>query len=191
MRIGLKKTIKYSSGSYFLTMTVVEWVDIFTRKRYADIVLDTLRFCIKNKGLHVYAYVIMSNHLHIIVNCDSGHKLEDIIRDFKKFSSKTMMESIRREPESRREWLVERFSKAAREHTKSHQFKIWQDGNFAIELYSERFTWTKIRYIHLNPVRAGLVKEETHWVYSSATNYQEMDSILKEVDCLAPPLLRI
>ena len=65
---------------------------------------------------------------------------------------------------------------------------IIRDFNHAIELYSERFTWIKVRYIHQNPVRAGLVTSPEFWKYSSASNYQEMKSVLPEVYRLTPPL---
>lgn len=35
---------------YFLTFTIVDWVDIFTRKSYKDIIIDSLNYCIKHKG---------------------------------------------------------------------------------------------------------------------------------------------
>ena len=75
-------------GIYFVTVTVVEWVDVFTREEYKNIILDSLRFCQTEKGLEVYAWVIMSNHLHLIISSTvDGQKLSDIVRDFKKFTS--------------------------------------------------------------------------------------------------------
>jgi putative transposase len=68
---------------YFITCTVVQWIPIFTRKPYFDILIDTLRFCRQHKGLKVYAYVILDNHLHLVV---AGDRLTDIIRDFKNYS---------------------------------------------------------------------------------------------------------
>ncbi len=71
---------------HFITFAVVEWIDVFTRRSYADIVLDSLRYCIANKGLKVHAWCIMSNHVHMIVSPPDGN-LSDILRDFKKFTS--------------------------------------------------------------------------------------------------------
>ena len=86
MKQGVKHTIKFN-GSYFLTATVVGWIDVFTRKAYNDTVIDSLQYCIQEKGLNVYAYCIMSNHLHMVVNCDEPYQLADVIRDFKKHTS--------------------------------------------------------------------------------------------------------
>jgi putative transposase len=67
---------------HFITCTVHQWVDVFSRKQYADIFLDSIRYCQANKGLKVYAWVIMTNHLHLIIGSHT-HPLSDIIRDFK------------------------------------------------------------------------------------------------------------
>ncbi len=188
MQTGIKHTIKKPEGSYFMTLTIVEWIDLFTRERYSKIIIESLKFCSNNKGLNIFAYVIMSNHVHLIANCESNQNLSDILRDFKKFSSKQIIDSIKSEPESRRDWMLERFSKAANSHTKKHSYKVWQDGNHAIELYSEKFTWTKLQYIHKNPVRAGLVFQPEQWKYSSASNYLELESAFQNVHCLTPPV---
>lgn len=97
--------IKDQSGLYYLTLQIVDWVDIFTRPVYRDIVIDSLRHCIHNKGLQVFAYVIMSNHVHLVSQSSIGD-LSGTIRDFKKYTSNKMLETIEMMPESRREWLL-------------------------------------------------------------------------------------
>jgi len=49
---------------YYLTFQIVGWVDIFTRKNYRDIVIESFKYCQGNKGLELYAYVIISYHIH-------------------------------------------------------------------------------------------------------------------------------
>ena len=71
---------------YFLTFTIVGWVDIFTRKIYRDIVLESFRYCQENKGLDLFAYVIMSNHIHLIARSRDGD-LSAVVRDFKRYTS--------------------------------------------------------------------------------------------------------
>lgn len=183
MKQGVKHTIKKNS-SYFLTLTVVGWIDVFTRKNHKDVIIDSLRYCIENKGLNVYSYCLMSNHMHLIVNCNEPFELKDVIRDFKKFSAKKILDQMVNEPESRREWMLKEFSKAADSSLKHKNYKFWQEGNHAIELFSEKFTWDKINYIHRNPVEAGFVNHGSEWKYSSASNYHEKESILSEVYCL-------
>ncbi|MEP7376786.1 MAG: transposase [Chitinophagaceae bacterium] len=71
---------------YFITYAVVEWVDVFTRDEYRNILLDSWRHCQKEKGLQIHAWVIMTNHVHQIISRKGEHKLEDIMRDMKKFT---------------------------------------------------------------------------------------------------------
>jgi putative transposase len=167
---------------------VVGWIDVFTRKNHKDAIIDSLRYCIANKGLNVYSYCLMSNHLHLVVNTNDPFELKDVIRDFKKFSSKKILTQILNEPESRREWMISEFSKAGGESKKHTNYKFWQAGNHAIELINERITWTKINYIHNNPVKDGFVEKTEDWKYSSASNYHEHESLLNEVYCLPRPL---
>jgi putative transposase len=95
-------------------MTVVDWVDTFTRKEYCYDIIDTFKYCQENKGLVNNAWCIMSSHLHIICRATEGFRLSDIIRDFKKFTAKKIIDRITNEPESRREWLLYRFEYAAK-----------------------------------------------------------------------------
>ncbi|MDQ3191579.1 MAG: transposase [Bacteroidota bacterium] len=65
MSIGYQ--IKEQDKLHFVTLQVVEWVDIFTRQKYRDIIILNLAYCQKNKGIEIYAWVIMSNHIHLLV----------------------------------------------------------------------------------------------------------------------------
>jgi REP element-mobilizing transposase RayT len=98
-----------SKAPTFITITVVDWVDLFTRPVYCNILDESLNYCIKEKGLSVHAYVYMTSHIHLIVTAFDG-ELQNIIRDFKKFTSKKLIEAIRQHPESRREWLLQKFN---------------------------------------------------------------------------------
>ena len=98
-----------TSSAYFLTFTVVGWVDVFTRTQYANIILESLEFCRKNKQLEIFSYVIMSNHLHIIARHTDG-RLNEVIRDFKSFTAKKIINEIETNPiESRKDWLLHLF----------------------------------------------------------------------------------
>ena len=163
-------TIKDQEKPHFITCTVVDWIDVFTRKVYKDIVVSSLEYCIKEKGMVLYGYVIMSNHIHLIVQSKEG-RLSDLVRDFKKFTAKNILEAIQTEPESRREWMQALFKKATESHTRNKNYQFWQYGNHAEEIYTLHFMWDKLNYIHLNPIRAGIVEKAQHYIYSSASNY--------------------
>ncbi|MES2544554.1 MAG: transposase [Bacteroidota bacterium] len=145
---------------HFITATVVDWVDVFSRKIYRDSIIECFEYCIKNKGMILNSYVIMSNHIHMIVQSDKG-ELSNLLRDFKKFTAKIILEKIQTEPESRKEWILERFQSATETHSRNKNFQFWQYGNHAEEIYSEKFMWSKIDYI-----------------YSSASNYVDGKGII-------------
>ena len=170
--MSIKNKIE-SNSIYFLTLTVVDWVDTFTREEYRQIIIDSLKYCQKEKGLEIYCWCLMSNHLHLIAaGKENGQfTLSDILRDFKKFTSKAIVQMIKDIPESRRKWLLDRFEFAGRYNKKIEFYKFWQDGNEAKEVYSAEFLQQKITYIHNNPVRAGWVIEPQHYKYSSAIDY--------------------
>ena len=121
-------TNRDQSLPHFITATVVDWIDVFSRKNYSDCIIECLDFCIKNKGMIVYGYVIMSNHIHLIIQSNEG-KLSDLIRNFKKFTAKSILEKTQTEPESRREWMLERFKLATESHSRNKNYQFWQYGN--------------------------------------------------------------
>ena len=162
--------IHKQDAAYFITLQVVHWIDLFTRKRYRNILTDSMNFCIHQKGLTVYCYVIMSNHVHLICSADRKD-LSKILKEMKTFTSRKIIESIMREPESRREWLLKMMSEAADRHSRNSHYQLWTHENHAIECFSPKFTFQRIRYTHLNPVRAGIVDKEEDYLYSSARDY--------------------
>ena len=174
---------------HFFTITVVDWVDVFSRKNFRDVVLECLTFCVKNKGMILYSYVIMTNHIHLIIQSEDG-KLSDLIRDFKKFTAKTILDKIQTEPESRRDWMLERFKLATETHSRNKNYQFWQLSNHAEEIYSEKFMWSKIDYIHFNPVRAGIVSSPQDYIYSSASNYVNGKGII-DVEIVQIPIVDV
>jgi putative transposase len=164
--------IRQSGGTYFVTSTVTGWVDVFTRQRYRDIVLDSLSFCIRQKGLTVHAWVVMSNHLHLIASVSDEAYLSNVLRDFKSFTSKAILHSIATEAgESRKEWMLALFGTAGKMNAANTGFQLWQNGNRAVSLYSPAVLKQKLDYVHNNPARNGLVALPEHYLYSSAKDY--------------------
>jgi putative transposase len=174
--------IRDQSATHFLTFTIAGWIDIFSRQRYRNILIDSFQYCRKNKGLLIGAYVIMTNHIHIIWTA-SNNNLSDIIRDFKTFTSKAISASVEAEPESRREWLLYMFHFFANRTNANDNYKVWTGNNHPEEIHSERFLKSKLNYIHQNPVRAGLVGEASHFLYSSAADYEGRKGLM-EIDLL-------
>jgi REP element-mobilizing transposase RayT len=161
-----------SSIPNFITITVVDWVDLFIRPSYFRIIDDSLSYCIENKGLVVHAYVYMSSHLHSIVS-SKGEELQNIIRDFKKFTSRELLKAINESSESRREWLLNKFSYAADRIKRGVNYKIWKNGFHPILLDTNVKLEQRLHYLHENPVSAELVYHERDWVNSSYSVYEE------------------
>jgi REP element-mobilizing transposase RayT len=155
--------------TYFITITIVDWVDLFTRECYVNILLDSIIYCQKYKGLEVYCYVIMPSHAHFILGCDG--KLSNILRDLKEHTSKKIIAEIyENKQESRREWLLDKFSNGVNSKTGKQSYRLWQEGNHPIMLYSDKFITQKQNYIHMNPVESGIVSQPQHYRLSSASD---------------------
>lgn len=160
--------IRDQSAMHFITNTVVDWVDVFTRQRYRDIIIDSLNFCITQKGLEVYGYVIMSNHLHMILRSKTAN-LSDTIRDFKRFTARAIIDMIKdAHDESRREWMLHRFAWNGSHNVRNAENQFWIQDNRPEEIYTQKFFMQKLNYIHENPVRAGIVAKAEDYVYGSA-----------------------
>ena len=164
--------------AYFITITTVGWIDVFTRLRQKMALIDSLIYCQKNKGLKIYAYCIMSNHLHMLCEAPKGESLYNTVRDFKKFTSKQIIKNIIEYPESRRHWMLSYFKNSCSHLARDQQYKVWQNGYHAEYATSKWFIRQKIYYIHNNPVKARIVERPTDYVFSSAKNYASLAGIL-------------
>lgn len=169
-----KYKITDEDKAYFVTLTTVDWIDVFTRVNHKKLIADSLNYCIKNKGLAVFAYCLMPSHLHMICRVDGKGLLSDVIRDFKTFTSKKIIEQIQEESESRREWMLNYFAKACAHLKRAQKYKVWQDGNQAKEIFSNSFLYEKLEYIHNNPVKDLIVEKPWEYLYSSARNYADL-----------------
>jgi putative transposase len=167
--------------AYFLTLTVVGWIDVFTRKNHKLAIIDSLRYCQKEKGLIIFGYCLMSSHLHLIARADENCNLSDILRDFKKHTSKSILKQILNEPESRRDWMIQYFRDSGEQLKGITNFKFWQDGNHAEEITSNKFFDEKLDYIHMNPVKEMIVENPEDYFFSSARNYAGLNNYLEIV----------
>ena len=163
--------IRDQFGVHFITFAVVQWVDVFSRYCYAETVLNSLLYCVKEKSLHVHAWCIMSNHVHLIVSAEKGD-LSDILRDFKSFTSKKILQQIEdNKEESRKNWMLWIFKKAGVANSRNEVSQFWQQDNQPVQLQTTEFTLIKLNYLHNNPVKAGIVESPEDYLLSSARDY--------------------
>ena len=152
--MGFKYNIK-SREIHFLTFTVVDWADVFTRLEYKNIIVDSLKYCQDKKGLNLYGWCLMTNHIHLLADARPDFTLSDIFRDYKKFTSKAVVEEIIKTQESRKAWMLDRFYFNGKYNPKIKNYKFWQDGMHPKEVITKDFFNQKLEYIHNNPVKAG------------------------------------
>ena len=166
---------KYKVGEdsipHFVTFSVVGWIDVFTRDTYKQLIIDSLQYCITNKDLQLHAWVIMTNHIHLIISSKTN-RLEDIVRDLKKFTSRQIIKAISENmQESRKEWMLNMFRYAANNNNNNTIHQFWKQDYHPIELNNNNKLQQRLNYLHENPVRLGLVWEPWHYKYSSAIDY--------------------
>jgi REP element-mobilizing transposase RayT len=170
-------------GVYFVSFSVVEWLDVFIRNEHKNILLDSLQYCQQEKGMEIFTWCIMTSHVHLIFRSSKENvKPEQLLGDFKRFTSKEIIKAIKANPqESRKVFLLERFEKAGAMSSNVLNYQFWCHDNKPIELWSNKVIDEKINYIHQNPVEEGLVFKAEDYVYSSAIDYAGEKGLLDDV----------
>ena len=129
----------------YVTCTTVGWIDLFTRPVYKNIIINSWKYCQQQKGFHIVAYVIMSNHFHLIGWVDAGQTpnqtLSTVLRDIKRHTTRELVKAIKTEPESRREWMLKLFQYYAKKNRPKQQHQIWAEGDHPIALWSPHVIW--------------------------------------------------
>lgn len=179
---------KYKVGEdaipHFVTFSVVGWVDVFSREQYKELLMESLQHCQQHKGMVLHAWVIMTNHVHLIISSNTN-KLEHIVRDLKKYTSKQIIKSIQENnSESRKEWMLNLFGYAGKNNTNNKEYQFWKQDYHPIELNSTEKIKQRLDYLHENPVRSGLVWEPWHYKYSSAIDYYTNEHGLLKIELL-------
>ena len=155
--MGRKYAIRDQSKFYFVTFTVVNWIDLFIRDEYRQVFLESVRYCQREKGLEVGAWCMMTSHVHMILGTKGENKLEDIIRDLKSFTSRHIRKAIEAHSgESRKEWMLWMMQRAGKRKSNNKDFQFWLQHNHPIELNSNKVIDQRLNYIHENPVVAVL-----------------------------------
>ena len=159
--------IKDYETKYFLTLTLLEWLNIFTMECYFKVLTSSLNYCIDNKGLIINGYVFMTNHIHLLVDTQENISLINIIRDFKRHTTKKIMELVYKD---NRKYILWYTQNSFRKKSKNNQ-QIWRVSNWPVTVESDWFFEQKLNYIHYNPVARGFIEDPIEWKYSSAKDY--------------------
>ena len=151
---------------HFVTCTILHWLPIFTRKESVDIILNSLKFLQKQDNLKLHAYVILENHLHMVLRSDD---LQKSMESFKKFTVREILKLLKRE---NAKTILDQLAFYKKDHRKEKSFQVWEEGYQPKLIQTEAMMKVKIDYIHYNPVKRGYVDKAVHWRYSSARNYE-------------------
>lgn len=168
-----ENTILEQQSCCYFTLNVVDWIDIFIRPVYKQVIVESLNYFIDKKGLTVYSWCLMTNHLHLMAQSHSGVGLNSIISDFKKFTTRLILEDIDVEPDSRREWMLKKFQQASNSMRMLEKFQVWQNNinPTYVDLENPGTVKSQLEYIHRNPVRDRIVVLPEDYLYSSASDY--------------------
>lgn len=173
-----------NEGSYFVSFATVNWIDVFVRQAYCDIIVDSLTYCIANLGLQLNCWCIMPSHLHLIFSARDNNP-HVILGRIKEHTAKTLIKAITdNTQESRRNWMLWMFKREGAKSSNVKNYQFWQHDNHPIEIWSPQVIEQKADYLHENPVVAGFVTEPWHWKYSSAIDYYTGGKGLVDVNLL-------
>lgn len=146
-RFAMSRKYKFynKSGLYFISFATVNWIDVFTRQVYFDVLADSVSYCRKEKGMELYCYCFVPSHIHFIFR-SSNEQPSELLRDFKRHTSRKMLEAIQNNPqESRKEWLLWMFERAGKKNATTSNYQFWQQHNKTIELWTEKVIKQKNR----------------------------------------------
>jgi REP element-mobilizing transposase RayT len=165
-------TIRETQAPHFLTCTVINWMPLFTRPQTVDIILSALQYRQQHNGWKIYGYVILENHLHLIVQS------EDLFTELPRFKSYTARQLIDYLKECKAERLLKQMAFFCKSHKTDREHQCWEEGSHPQLIQNVEMLRQKLDYIHFNPVKRGYVDEPTHWRYSSARNYAGLEGLI-------------
>jgi putative transposase len=166
---------------YFITFNTVDWVDVFIRPVYKQVVVHTLNHFIDHKGLIVYSWCLMTNHLHLLAQAREGHVIAEIEKEFKTFTTTKILEAISTEPSARRNWMLKRFANFGDMLGLMKKYHIWQTSSspLHIDMKKHEILIEHFCHIHNSPVRDRFVDMAADYPYSSARDYAGMEGLVR------------
>lgn len=161
---------------YFLTLNTVDKIDVFVRPAYKQVVIDGLNYFIEHQDLVIYAWALMSSHLHLIVRPKEATAPSYFERDFKKFTTPLILKALEMEMDFRREWMMRHFEDYGKPLRRIEKFHLWQNCSspLRIDCQQPQVLLDRIAHIHENPVREMIVEQPEAYIHSSARDYAGM-----------------
>lgn len=147
----------------FFTATIYKWNHLLKEDKVKDIIINSLKFLVNDNRMIVYAFVIMSNHIHIIWRIKQPHLIKNVQRDFLKYTAQQIKFYLQQNDTT--------LLATCKVNHYDRQYMIWKTDSLIVDLYTEKVFNQKMNYIHNNPVVAGLCQLPEAYKYSSASYY--------------------
>jgi REP element-mobilizing transposase RayT len=165
-------SIRETQAPHFLTCTIINWIPVFTRPQTVDIILNALQYRQQHNGWKVYGYVILENHLHLVVQAD------DLLSELPLFKSYTARQLIDYLKDCHAERVLKQMAFFRKAHKLDREYQCWEEGSHPQLMQNAEMLRQKLDYIHFNPVKRGYVDKPEHWRYSSARNYAGLEGLM-------------
>ena len=158
---------------YFLTLNTVDKIDVFNRPAYKQVVADALNYFVETQGLSIYAWCLMTSHLHLIIRTKDASAPAYFERDFKKYTTPAVLKTIEMEMDFRRDWMLRHFEEYRKSLQRKEKFHLWEDCSSPLRIDCKQpgTLLERIVHIHENPVRERIVEQPEAYLYSSARDY--------------------
>ncbi|MBN1349215.1 transposase [candidate division KSB1 bacterium] len=166
------KYFTHINGPYFITCTIINWLPFFSIPAIVSIILESLKFMIRNERFVLHGFVIMENHLHLIV---SGENISKEVRNFKSYTARMIINYLL---EKNSQFVLSQLKFFKKLHKHDQEYQFWEEGSHPKLITSLEMLNQKLTYLHHNPVRRGYIDDPMHWRYSSYRNYIGIEGLL-------------
>jgi putative transposase len=158
---------------YFLTLNIVDKIDLFVRPAYKQVITDALNHFIRTQGLHLYSWCLMSSHLHLVLRTGDGAAPGWFERDFKRYTTLALLKTIEMEMDLRRDWILQRFEEYGKSFRRLEKYHLWHNCCSPLRIGNDqpRLLMDRIAHVQENPVREGIVDQPEAYLFSSARDY--------------------
>jgi REP element-mobilizing transposase RayT len=175
------KPIGSGEACYFLTLTVVDRIDVFTRPAYKQVIADALNHFVDLDKIAIYAWCLMTHHLHLLIKTPEDYGPSYFERDFKKYTTPEILRAIDVEMDLRKDWMVQRFEDFGKSLKRIEKLHLWQNCSSPLHMDSSQPDQlvSRIEHIHENPVRERIVDLPEAYLYSSARDYAGGKGLVK------------
>ena len=167
------KHVALPDACYFLTLNVIDKIELFVRPLYKEIIAEALNHFILTQGIVLHAWCLMSSHLHLLLRTREAYGPSFFERDFKKYTTPELIKAVEMKLDFRKEWMLARFEECSKSLKKIEKFQLWESCSSPLRIESDqpRLLLEKAEHIHENPLRENIVELPENYVFSSARDY--------------------